>query len=286
MYDVDHLPSVIDLGYMGEHEFRPLAFNLAPWLAEIPDGSASIVHVRPGETEEYAYIAATTYEDGILTWYPTQADIGTVEGYGQMQIWLEKTTNNTLDKRGKSAKVQTFVRTAIASASSEVPEPQTAWLEQMTELKTHTVEAAADAEDAKEAAEDAITVWPRIDENNHWIIWNVTEQRWDDTGIVALGQKGDPGEPGAQGVPGPAGPTGPAGQGGSTGPMGPTGPQGLQGPAGPAGRDGINGVVIQVLASEYGFSVDSNGHLILTYEDGTTPPDFYIDANGHLCYDY
>ena len=31
----------------------------------------------------------------------------------------------------------------------------------------------------------------------------------------------------------------------------------------------------------YAFSIDSNGHLILTYQ-GATPPDFEIDANGHL----
>ena len=31
----------------------------------------------------------------------------------------------------------------------------------------------------------------------------------------------------------------------------------------------------------YAFSIDNNGHLILTYQ-GATPPDFEIDANGHL----
>lgn len=267
MYDVDHLPSVIDLGYMGEHEFRPLEFNLAPWLEEIPDGVASIVHVRPGETEEDAYIAVTAFEDGILKWYPTQADIGTVEGYGQMQIWLEKTASDTLEKRGKSAKVQTFVRAAIASASSDVPEPQTAWLEQMTGLKDATVEA-------KNEAKLAVTRYPYIDaETFHWMVWDVTTQDYVDTGVDGRGTPGPAG---------PEGPQGPAGMDGDVGPTGPTGATGPQGPQGEKGDRGADGIAIMQGAYTYSLHVDSNGDLIMTYVDNTVPPDLSINSDGDL----
>lgn len=153
MYDVMHLPGVIEIGKTGENLFRKIEFDLRPWLAEMPDGVGSIVHVRPGETGDDAYVAATTMEDGILTWILSAGDIGEVEGYGQMEVWLEDTN----EKRGKSAKCQTFVRSSLAPTSETPPEAQEAWLEQMTGLKTETVNAAQSAEDAREAAESAQT---------------------------------------------------------------------------------------------------------------------------------
>jgi hypothetical protein len=35
----------------------------------------------------------------------------------------------------------------------------------------------------------------------------------------------------------------------------------------------------------YAFEIDEDGHLILTYADGT-PPDFTIDGDGHLIYTF
>ena len=48
------------------------------------------------------------------------------------------------------------------------------------------------------------------------------------------------------------------------------------------GRDGINGVVLAVDTNKYAFEIDSNGHLILVYEDGATPPRMEIGEDGHL----
>ena len=64
------------------------------WLEQMPDGVPSIVHIRPYETPEDAYIAATTFEDGILRWDVTSADLGPVEGAGTMQVWMEEQENN------------------------------------------------------------------------------------------------------------------------------------------------------------------------------------------------
>lgn len=152
MYNVMHLPGVIEIGVTGENQFRRLEFDMRPWLEVLPGGVGSIVHIRPGETGDDAYVAATTMEDGILTWELTAGDVGEVEGYGQMEIWLEDP--NTA--RGKSTKCQTYVRSSLA-LTHEIPEAQEAWLEQMTGLKTETVIAAQSAEDAREAAESAQT---------------------------------------------------------------------------------------------------------------------------------
>lgn len=279
MYDVMHLPGVIEIGKTGENLFRKIEFDLRPWLAEMPDGVGSIVHIRPGETGDDAYVAATTMGDGILTWILSAGDIGDVEGYGQMEVWLEDLTG----ARGKSARCQTFVRSSLAPTSETPPEAQEAWLEQMTGLKTETVIASQAAEAAKEAAEDALNFAPRIGTNKHWLVWDAGLQEWIDTGVGAEGEQGEPGVQGPKGEQGDPGIQGPQGLQGEPGEQG---PQGVQGPQGPAGVDGHDGVVVTVMANEYGFSV-VNGHLILTYEDGTTPPDFYIDPEtGHLMYDY
>lgn len=154
MYDIMHLPKVIEIGYCGENLFRTIEIDMRPWLQVLPDGVASIIHIRPGETESDAYITGATMTDGILRWSPTNADLGTVEGYGQMEIFLEELADSDT-KRGKSTIVQSFVRGAIASGEATPPEPQESWLEQMTELKTETVTAAAEAADSADDAADS-----------------------------------------------------------------------------------------------------------------------------------
>jgi hypothetical protein len=58
-----------------------------------------------------------------------------------------------------------------------------------------------------------------------------------------------------------AGAMGPQGPPGPMGPMGPQGPQGIQGPSGPTGATGVG-----IQSS----TIDSNGHLILTYTNGVS----------------
>ena len=48
------------------------------------------------------------------------------------------------------------------------------------------------------------------------------------------------------------------------------------------GAQGNNGVVLSVDAGAYAFEIDANGHLILVYEDGKTPPDMELGDDGHL----
>ena len=157
MYDISHMPQSIEIGFTGETCFRKIEIDMSAWMAIMPDGVPSIVHIRPGETTAQAYIAATTFEDNVLTWEVTAGDIGTVEGTGLAQIWLEAEANDSVIKRGKSTLVSTIVRMALNDASEVVPEPQTAWLEAMSGLKVETVTAKVAAEAAQAAAETAKT---------------------------------------------------------------------------------------------------------------------------------
>lgn len=55
----------------------------------------------------------------------------------------------------------------------------------------------------------------------------------------------------------------------------------LTGPQGPAGVAGNNGAVV-TLDGQYAFQIESDGHLYLYYNEGTTVPNLSIDEDGHL----
>ena len=105
-----------------------------------------------------------------------------------------------------------------------------------------------------------------------------TYEMFTEEQILALtGPQGPQGPTGETGATGPQGATGAQGPQGPKGDTGPQGPQGVQGPQGPRG---VAGVVLTT--GTYGFSIDADGHLILSYT-GETPPDFEIDEDtGHL----
>lgn len=215
LYNITQLPKNLNIGYIGETQFRTFAFDLNPWLEIIPDGVGSIVHIRPGETKDDAYICATTWQDGILSWTVNAGDLGATEGYGLLQIWL---VGSGPERRGKSAILQTIIQDSVNSASSDVPSAQQAWMEQMTSLKTETVTAAGtasaaktDAETARDAAQESATEasgseasarssataaassaahFPRI-RNGNWEVWDGATETWVDTGIAATGATPD-----------------------------------------------------------------------------------------------
>ena len=211
MYKIGSMPKSIPIGYTGETNFRKIEIDMNAWLDKMPDGVPSIVHVRPGESKTDAYVAVTEFdrETGILSWTITAADIGTLEGEGEMQVWLEETENDTVNKRGKSVIVTTKVIEAANDPDENVPSSQEAFLEQVTNLKTQTVtakEAAEDAqavaEDAQEAAEQAaedaenVNLHPAyIDETTkNWMVYDAANHEYVDTQIKAQGEDGQDGQ--------------------------------------------------------------------------------------------
>lgn len=125
MYDINRLPNIIDIGYTGEEKFRTIQIDMSAWMPIIPHGEAYIVHIRPGETRRDAYIADTTFQDNILTWEIKATDLGSVEGIGKMEVWLERKYGNILQRRGKSAVAATLVHGAINDAADTDPPART-----------------------------------------------------------------------------------------------------------------------------------------------------------------
>ena len=155
MFDIANMPSSVNIGFVGENDFREIEIDMTKWMEKMPDGVPSIVHIRPGETKADAYIVATTFADNVLTWTVSMGDLGEREGSGIAQVWLEKEENDTVIKRGMSITFATQIHDSISDASEEAPAAQESWLQQMTALKTATVNAKADAESARDAAESA-----------------------------------------------------------------------------------------------------------------------------------
>jgi len=218
MYKIGSMPHSIPIGYTGETNFRSIEIDMTAWMDKMPDGVPSIVHIRPGEEKEDAYVAVTEFdrETGILSWTITAADIGTLEGEGEMQVWLEETENDTVNKRGKSVIVTTKVIEAANDPDENVPTSQEAFLEQVTSLKTQTVTAKEAAEDAQAAAEDAqeaaeqaaedaenVNLHPAyIDETTkNWMVYDAENHEYVDTEIKAQGEDGQDGQDGQDATP-------------------------------------------------------------------------------------
>lgn len=100
------------------------------------------------------------------------------------------------------------------------------------------------------------------------------------------GDKGDTGDTGEQGPQGPKGATGEKGEKGDTGEKGEKGdqgPQGIQGERGLQGERGESGITVPVNGL-FTLSVDNAGDLWVYYADGSTPPEFELDADCNLYY--
>lgn len=155
MYEINKLPQMIDIGYTGEHTFRTIEIDMSAWMELMPTGVPSIVHIRPGESPAEAYVAATTFEDNILSWTISASDLGDNEGTGLAQVWLEETSNPSPNKTGMSNVFATLVRQSVSDGETEAPAAQVPWLQQMTALKTETVAANVSAVAAKDVAVSA-----------------------------------------------------------------------------------------------------------------------------------
>lgn len=205
MYEITRLPNVIDIGYTGEKKFRVIEIDMTKWMTDMPNGIPSIVHIRPGETISDAYIAATTFENNILRWEIQLSDVGTTEGAGRAQVWLEETTSDTVAKRGKSAIFTTRIHGAVNDASEIIPAAQEAWITQMTALKDATVLAKGAAESAADtasaaaiSAEAAVTHEPQI-VDGEWYVWDRTSGAYVNTHQQATGDPGEDGQDGEDG---------------------------------------------------------------------------------------
>lgn len=207
----------IYLGIQGENEARTIQIDVSAWVTVYPNASFSIWHKRNGDTVPSATGASYDPETGILSWTPTETDTY-VSGEGFAEIRM---TQNGIIKKSKT--IKTGVGPAVTGAGTTLGSDWQSYIDEVDRIKSLAVEAANDAE--------AVAVHPPyINLSTYrWMIWDVEEDEYVDSGI------------GAQGVQGPQGPQGPQGAQGVQGEQGPQGVQGIQGQRGYQGIQGEKG---------------------------------------------
>lgn len=107
-------PSTLKLGRKGENEFRTIEFDVAPWLADYPNGSISVVYMRP---DGVVYPPEVTTTNGVTSWVITSVDTAAA-GAGYAEIRLIDG-----DVVGKSARINTMVYLAINGTEVAPPAP-------------------------------------------------------------------------------------------------------------------------------------------------------------------
>ncbi len=117
---------------------------------------------------------------------------------------------------------------------------------------------------------------PYVGENGNWMVWDLDNERYKDSGVRAGGPKGPKGDKGDKGDRGETGPAGP---------QGPRGPQGPQGEPGPKGDTGDVGALVDLETGVFAMGLSPEGHLLVTVNAETAPPPLEIDREtGHLIY--
>ncbi len=150
--------------------------------------------------------------------------------------------------RKKSVAGEIRVRRSPSAEGAEVPEEISATVAEQLQAEAERISTMAN------------NMVPYIGDNGHWIVYNSETKEWEDTGVIAKGEKGDKGVPGntpyigedgywyvvdmnmgvkAQGDKGDAGAEGPPG------PQGEVGPQGEKGEKGDKGENGDSGYTPQ-----------------------------------------
>lgn len=140
-YNVSRLPSMIKIGYDGENNWRPQAFDCTPLLQNHPNGTISLWLLPKGETQ--AFPVALSRDGNSVVWTPLSEEMTAATGALQLVC-----TDGT--DVGKSAVVMFRVDESIVPGA-EHPAAVPSWA-------TETIERAESAADRAEEAAESIDV--------------------------------------------------------------------------------------------------------------------------------
>lgn len=139
IYNVSRLPSMIKIGYDGENNWRPQAFDCSALLANHSNGTISLWLLLHGETQ--AFPVALTRDGNSVIWTPLSEEMTAATGALQLVC-----TDGT--DVGKSAVVMFRVDESILPGADH-PSAVPSWA-------TQTIERAEDAADRAEEAAESI----------------------------------------------------------------------------------------------------------------------------------
>lgn len=143
IYDVSRLPSSIALGWDGENNWRPIAFDCSALLAGHSDGVVTLWLLPKGETQ--AFPVALERDGDTVVWTPLSEEM-TAE-HGQLQIVVQDGTDV-----GKSKVIDYTVHDSLAGGADH-PAETPSWA---TQVVADVTEQADRAEEAAESIGESI----------------------------------------------------------------------------------------------------------------------------------
>ena len=273
-YYVKNSIKPIPIGVQGENDARTVVFDIHRWIEDYGNGSALLVHQRPGDAEPYP--VTTTQKAGTVEWSVQQADI--IAGApGRAQLSYQVGDNIV----ARSPIYTTVAADEITNTTLADYDPAESWLNAILGAVQEAGDITDDVQAAKNAAAQAAASAEKAEEysgkppvitDDIWYTWDADAGEYKSTGEPSRGpagpqgEKGDTGEAAGFGVPvitvddttgtpsatvEASGPdtakvfsfafSGIKGETGATGPQGPKGDTGATGPQGPQGATGETG---------------------------------------------
>lgn len=273
-YYVKNSIKPIPIGVQGENDARTVVFDIHSWIEDYGNGSALLVHQRPGDAEPYP--VTTTQKAGTIEWSVQQADI--IAGApGRAQLSYQVGENIV----ARSPIYTTIAADEITNTTLADYDPAESWLNAILGAVQEAGDITDDVQAAKNAAAQAAASAEKAEEysgkppiitDDIWYTWDADAGEYKSTGEPSRGpagpqgEKGDTGAAAGFGVPvitvddttgtpsatvEASGPdtakvftfafSGIKGETGATGPQGPKGDTGATGPQGPQGATGATG---------------------------------------------
>ena len=242
----------IPIGVQGENDARTVVFDIHKWIEDYGNGSALLVHQRPGDAEPYP--VTTVQKAGTVEWSVQQADIiAGAPGRAQLSYQVG---NNIV---ARSPIYLTIAANEITNTTLADYDPAESWLNAILGAVQQAGDITDDVQAAKIAAAQAAASAEKAEEysgkppvitDDIWYTWDADAGEYKSTGEPSRG---------------PAGPQGPKGDTGQQGPQGQQGEQGEQGIQGPKGDTG----------EAAGFGVP-----VITVDGTTGTPSATVEASG------
>lgn len=175
--DIDRLPGNIVIGIQTESGVSPVSVSVARWIEKWGDMEFSVWHAIPGC--DSAYEAQSHMEGDVLVWDVTDND---TMRCGKGKVIIMGTLPS--GERKLSATRNTVIFPSIPMRRDWYPpENQQPWF-------VAAMEAKRKAQKAQQNAEAAAEKYPKIGANGHWLLWDVEQGKYVDSGVSASGTGG------------------------------------------------------------------------------------------------
>ena len=196
-WSISAAPQELVVGYAAEHNVYTLVI-LQTGGAMYADWTIAM-DAETGIRKDVWLVDAQVSEDNLILRIPIKREYIPEGGIAHVQLRYEAPDGRTK----KSAIIDLRIKRSI-NAPGDVPSPLPS---EFVELEQQVMDARDEAVEAADRAQVVVGSSPYISPDGTWMIWDKDAGEFVDSGVDAIGPKGDPGETG------PAGPQGPKGDG-------------------------------------------------------------------------